>query len=54
MLVTEGYSICKPDAGGAVRARKFADMFHADIAIVDKMRRPSSRLKRSNELDRRC
>lgn len=27
-----------PDAGGAVRARKFADMFHADIAIVDKMR----------------
>jgi len=27
-----------PDAGGAVRARKFADMFHSDIAIVDKMR----------------
>jgi len=27
-----------PDAGGVVRARKFADMFHADIAIVDKMR----------------
>ena len=27
-----------PDAGGAVRARKFADMFHGDIAIVDKMR----------------
>ena len=27
-----------PDAGGAVRARKFADMFHGDIAIVDKHR----------------
>ena len=27
-----------PDAGGAVRARKFADMFHGGIAIVDKMR----------------
>ena len=27
-----------PDAGGAVQARKFADMFHGDIAIVDKMR----------------
>ena len=27
-----------PDAGGVVRARKFADMFGADIAIVDKMR----------------
>jgi ribose-phosphate pyrophosphokinase len=27
-----------PDAGGVVRARKFADMFHGDIAIVDKMR----------------
>ena len=30
-----------PDAGGAVRARKFADMFHGDIAIVDK-RRPAA------------
>lgn len=30
-----------PDAGGAVRARKFADMFHSDIAIVDK-RRPAA------------
>jgi ribose-phosphate pyrophosphokinase len=29
------------DAGGAVRARKFADMFHGDIAIVDK-RRPEA------------
>ena len=27
-----------PDAGGVVRGRKFADMFHGDIAIVDKMR----------------
>ena len=27
-----------PDAGGVVRARKFADMFNGDIAIVDKMR----------------
>jgi len=27
-----------PDAGGAVRARKFADMFNGDIAIVDKRR----------------
>jgi ribose-phosphate pyrophosphokinase len=30
-----------PDAGGTVRARKFADMFHSDIAIVDK-RRPKA------------
>ena len=30
-----------PDAGGAVRARKFADIFHGDIAIVDK-RRPEA------------
>jgi len=30
-----------PDAGGAVRARKFADTFHGDIAIVDK-RRPEA------------
>ena len=30
-----------PDAGGAVRARKFADMFNGDIAIVDK-RRPEA------------
>ena len=27
-----------PDAGGTVRARKFADMFGGDIAIVDKRR----------------
>ena len=32
-----------PDAGGAVRARKFADMFHSDIAIVDKMRPQAGR-----------
>ena len=30
-----------PDAGGTARARKFADMFHEDIAIVDK-RRPKA------------
>ena len=35
---TEGTVFVSPDAGGAVRARKFADMFYADIAIVDKMR----------------
>ena len=34
----EGTVFVSPDAGGVVRARKFADMFHADIAIVDKMR----------------
>ena len=30
-----------PDAGGVVRARKFADMYHANYAIVDK-RRPEA------------
>ena len=30
-----------PDAGGTARARKFADMFNANIAIVDK-RRPQA------------
>ena len=35
---TEGTVFVSPDAGGAVRARKFADMFNGDIAIVDKMR----------------
>ncbi len=30
-----------PDAGGTIRARRFADMFHGDIAIVDK-RRPKA------------
>mgnify|MGYP001293862049 CR=1 FL=1 len=39
--VDEGTVFVSPDAGGAVRARKFADMFHADIAIVDK-RRPQA------------
>jgi ribose-phosphate pyrophosphokinase len=34
----QGTVFVSPDAGGAVRARKFADMFHGDIAIVDKMR----------------
>ena len=37
----EGTVFVSPDAGGVVRARKFADMFHADIAIVDK-RRPEA------------
>ena len=37
----QGTVFVSPDAGGVVRARKFADMFHADIAIVDK-RRPET------------
>ena len=37
----EGTVFVSPDAGGVVRARKFADMVHADIAIVDK-RRPEA------------
>ena len=37
----ESVLFVSPDAGGAVRARKFADMFHSDIAIVDK-RRPAA------------
>jgi ribose-phosphate pyrophosphokinase len=37
----EGTVFVSPDAGGVVRARKFADMFHAEIAIVDK-RRPEA------------
>ena len=36
-----GTVFVSPDAGGVVRARKFADMFHGDIAIVDK-RRPEA------------
>ena len=32
-----------PDAGGAVRARKFADMFNGHIAIVDKHRPKAGR-----------
>ena len=36
-----GTVFVSPDAGGAVRAREFADMFHGDIAIVDK-RRPEA------------
>jgi ribose-phosphate pyrophosphokinase len=39
--VTEGTVFVSPDAGGVVRARKFADMFGGDIAIVDK-RRPAA------------
>ena len=38
---TEGTVFVSPDAGGVVRARKFADMFNGDIAIVDK-RRPEA------------
>ena len=38
---TEDTVFVSPDAGGVVRARKFADMFHAAIAIVDK-RRPEA------------
>ena len=38
---TEGCVFVSPDAGGTVRARKFAYMFHGDIAIVDK-RRPKA------------
>jgi ribose-phosphate pyrophosphokinase len=38
VIIEEGTVFVSPDAGGVVRARKFADMFHADIAIVAKMR----------------
>jgi len=34
----QGTVFVSPDAGGAVRARKFADMFGGEIAIVDKRR----------------
>jgi ribose-phosphate pyrophosphokinase len=37
----QGTVFVSPDAGGVVRARKFADMFNGDIAIVDK-RRPEA------------
>ena len=37
----QGTVFVSPDAGGVVRARKFADMFTGDIAIVDK-RRPEA------------
>ena len=37
----DGTVFVSPDAGGVVRARKFADMFGGDIAIVDK-RRPEA------------
>jgi ribose-phosphate pyrophosphokinase len=36
--VNAGTVFVSPDAGGTVRARKFADMFGGDIAIVDKRR----------------
>ena len=36
---TDGNTVfVSPDAGGTVRARKFADMFGGDIAVVDKRR----------------
>ena len=36
---TDGSTVfVSPDAGGTVRARKFADMFGGDIAVVDKRR----------------
>ena len=39
--VNEGTVFVSPDAGGVVRARKFAEKFYADVAIVDK-RRPAA------------
>jgi ribose-phosphate pyrophosphokinase len=39
--IEKGTVFVSPDAGGTVRARKFADMFGGDIAIVDK-RRPKA------------
>ena len=41
VAVDEGTVFVSPDAGGVVRARKFAEMFYADVAIVDK-RRPKA------------
>ena len=38
---TEGTVFVSPDAGGVVRARKFAEKFYSDVAIVDK-RRPKA------------
>jgi len=40
-VMQQGTVFVSPDAGGVVRARKFADMFKGDIAIVDK-RRPEA------------
>ena len=34
----KGTVFVSPDAGGTVRARKFANMFGGDVAIVDKRR----------------
>ena len=39
--VDEGTVFVSPDAGGVIRARKFAENFYADVAIVDK-RRPKA------------
>ena len=41
VAVDEGTVFVSPDAGGVVRARKFAEKFYADVAIVDK-RRPKA------------
>jgi len=38
---TDEIVFVSPDAGGVVRARKFAEKFYADVAIVDK-RRPKA------------
>ena len=41
VAVDEGTVFVSPDAGGVVRARKFAEKFYCDVAIVDK-RRPKA------------
>ena len=43
-----GTVFVSPDAGGVVRARKFADMSHGDIAIVDKRRPEAGKLEVMN------
>ena len=48
LLDTNQLVFVSPDAGGVVRARKFADMFHGQIAIVDKMRPEAGKSKVMN------
>ena len=48
LLDTSKLVFVSPDAGGVVRARKFADMFHGNIAIVDKMRPEAGKSKVMN------
>jgi len=48
LLDTTELVFVSPDAGGVVRARKFADMFHGQIAIVDKMRPEAGKSKVMN------